>query len=97
VRLIARMAAPERLAIEVRDTGPGIRPEDAPLVAERFYRGRDAASIPGAGLGLGVAAALAERLGGALAVEPGAGGIARLELPVATAPEPAELTAAVPA
>jgi len=97
VRLIARMAAPERLAIEVRDTGPGIRPEDAPLVAERFYRGRDAASIPGAGLGLGVASALAERLGGALAVEPGAGGIARLELPVATAPEPAELTAAVPA
>src|SRR5262245_7401894 len=97
VRLIACTAGPERLAIEVRDTGPGIRPEDAPLVAERFYRGRDAASIPGAGLGLGVAAALAERLGGTLVVEPGAGGIARLELPAAATPDPVALTAAVSA
>lgn len=69
------------VVIEVRDTGGGIDPQDAGHATERFFRGRDSESIPGAGLGLGVAAALTERLGGVLVIEPGPGGHVRLELP----------------
>ena len=69
------------VVIEVRDTGGGIQPEDAPHATRRFFRGQLSESIPGAGLGLGVAAALTERLGGLLVIEPGPGGHVRLELP----------------
>lgn len=69
------------VVIEVRDTGGGFNPEDVGNATERFFRGQHSESIPGAGLGLGVAAALAERLGGSLAIEPGPGGHVRLELP----------------
>jgi signal transduction histidine kinase len=75
------------VVIEVSDTGQGFSREDVPHATERFFRGRHSESIPGAGLGLGVAAALAERLGGVLVIEPGPGGHARLELPAA-APVP---------
>jgi signal transduction histidine kinase len=78
-------AAEGVVLIEVADTGPGLSPEDAPHATERFFRGRHSESIPGAGLGLGVAAALATRLGGRLVVEPGPGGRIRLEIPVARA------------
>ena len=89
-----------RLAIV--DSGSGIAPDEAAHVLEPFVRGRSAAALPGAGLGLGVAAALAGRLGGRLTVEPGPGGRAVLDLPpspVAAAPpsepsaDPAELLA----
>ncbi len=80
VSLVARPGE-RAVVIEVRDTGGGIDPEDAAHATKRFFRGRDSESIPGAGLGLGVAAALTERLGGLLVVEPGPGGHVRLELP----------------
>lgn len=84
--------------ISVRDTGPGIAGEELHLVGERFGRGAGAAGFPGAGLGLGVASALAERLGGRLAVEGGPDGRARLTLPAATseiaAPAEPELVSA---
>ncbi len=80
VSLVARPGE-RAVVIEVRDTGGGIDPQDAVHATKRFFRGRDSESIPGAGLGLGVAAALTERLGGLLVVEPGPGGHVRLELP----------------
>ncbi len=73
------------VVIEVSDTGGGVAAQDVAHVQQRFFRGQDAESIPGAGLGLGVAAALAERLGGALIVAPGPGGRVRLELPASDA------------
>ena len=69
------------VVIEVRDSGRGIAADDAPHVTTRFYRGRDSEAIPGAGLGLGVASALAQRLGGRLVVGIGPGGAVRLKLP----------------
>jgi signal transduction histidine kinase len=73
--------------LAVSDTGPGIAGEELHLVAEPFARGAGAMGLPGSGLGLGVAAALAGRLGGRLTLEAGPGGRARLELPSATAPD----------
>lgn len=41
----------EHLALKVADTGVGIDPKELPLVAQRFYRGRQPSSS-GSGLGL---------------------------------------------
>lgn len=69
------------VALRVSDSGEGIAGEEVAHVTEPFVRGRSAAALPGAGLGLGVASALAARLGGRLVVTPGPGGQAALELP----------------
>lgn len=82
---LAVRATDRVVSIEVSDTGAGFSDEDVPHATQRFFRGRHSESIPGAGLGLGVASALAQRLGGALVVEPGPGGKVRLELQAVTA------------
>jgi signal transduction histidine kinase len=90
VSLVARPGE-RAVVIEVRDTGGGIHPADAEHATERFFRGQLSESIPGAGLGLGVAAALTDRLGGVLVIEPGPGGHVRLELPALPTMPAAEL------
>ncbi len=73
-----------RATVEVEDDGPGIPPEHAEHVFERFYRadaarGRDA----GAGLGLPIARAIAEAHGGRLElVRAAPGALFRVTLPV---------------
>ncbi len=71
-----------RTRFSVIDRGRGIAPEDLPHVGEPFYTTK----VPGAGMGLGVflARAFADRLGGhvALSSEPGLGTRAVLELPI---------------
>ena len=47
--------------IVVADDGPGIPPDLAPRVFDRFRRGAEAADTPGHGLGLSLARAIAER------------------------------------
>lgn len=86
ITLSGRSLPGGRVELTVADTGPGIRPEELAFVGERFGRGSAASGFPGAGLGLGVARALAERLGGRLVIEAGPGGRARLELPAALMP-----------
>ena len=59
----------------VSDTGPGIPPEEAPRVLERFFRGRTGrASGPGTGLGLAIVRETAARWGGETKVLPGGPG-----------------------
>ncbi len=58
--------------LEVSDDGPGIDPEDARHLFERFYRG-EATSAAGSGLGLAIARELAERMDGRLDLETGEG------------------------
>jgi two-component system OmpR family sensor kinase len=79
-------------AIEVRDHGPGIDPEHAARVFERFYRvdasrSRSAAGTGtggGAGLGMAIVAAIVEAHDGGVAIEktPGGGTTVRVTLPV---------------
>jgi signal transduction histidine kinase len=42
-------------AIEVRDTGPGIEPDELPHIFERFYRGTNTGDARASGSGLGLA------------------------------------------
>lgn len=69
--------------LRVRDHGPGIPPEDLPFATDRFYRGSNAASEPGAGLGLFIVRYLTEQMGGTLRLENADPGLAvTLEFPL---------------
>ena len=59
VTVSARRASPQRVVIEVADTGPGISAADLPHVFDRFYRGDPSRTQAGAGLGLSFARAVA--------------------------------------
>ena len=56
--------------LAVRDQGPGIEPDEADKVFERFYRGQDSGGKPGTGLGLAIVETLARRWGGDARIEP---------------------------
>ncbi len=66
--------------VSVRDHGPGVAPEDAPHVFDRFWRAPNARGMPGSGLGLSIVKDVAEKHGGAVTLEPAAGGGARFRL-----------------
>ncbi len=53
--------------LEVEDQGPGVRPEDAARIFDRFWRAPDAPS-EGTGLGLAIARWIVDRHGGTIAV-----------------------------
>lgn len=67
----------------VSDTGLGIAPEHQDRVFDRFWRANPARDDGGAGLGLAIARALAERHGGDITVtsKPGAGSVFTFTLP----------------
>ncbi|MDR1807421.1 MAG: HAMP domain-containing histidine kinase [Propionibacteriaceae bacterium] len=72
------------LTLTIADTGPGVPPAELPLVAQKFYRGQAAAGLPGAGLGLYLAAHFMTAMGGALEVADNHPGFAvTLTLPLA--------------
>jgi two-component system sensor histidine kinase MprB len=70
--------------VSVRDHGPGVAPEDAPRVFDRFWRAPNARSLPGSGLGLSIVKDVAESHGGSVTVEHANGGGARFRLRLAT-------------
>jgi two-component system OmpR family sensor kinase len=85
----AGVPAGRRALVEVADTGPGMAPEQAERVFERFYRGETSRSRAhgGAGLGLSIVAALVAAHGGTVTVHtaPGEGTAFRITLPLAPA------------
>jgi signal transduction histidine kinase len=73
--------------LTVADDGPGIPPESAQAVFERFYR-LGGAVASGSGLGLAIARELAELMGGRLALD-ARPGVTRFELVLVADTEPA--------
>ena len=55
-----------RLSITVEDEGMGIPSEDQPHLFERFFRGRNATTIQGTGLGLNIVKRYLDLLGGTI-------------------------------
>ena len=78
------------MEVTVADTGPGINPQDLPLVFERFYRvdPSRARTTGGAGLGLTIARQLVETHGGTIRVDSQSGEGARFSftLPLTGSP-----------
>jgi signal transduction histidine kinase len=77
----------------VRDSGPGIDPDERDAIFERLSRGRRAnASYEGTGLGLAIVRAIAEAHGGRveLTSEPGSGALFVVVVPVDS--QPTEVT-----
>ena len=70
VRIVVT-AGREEAVIAVSDCGPGVAPEEAAQLFERFYRGKasHSAGAPGVGLGLAISRALVERQGGRISVD----------------------------
>jgi two-component system OmpR family sensor kinase len=75
--------------LSVADAGPGMTPQQAARVFERFYRSDDARdrNSGGTGLGLAIAASLTAAHGGQLTVDtaPGQGATFHVRLPLETA------------
>ncbi len=75
----------DRAVLRVRNTGPGISPEDLPHIFERFHRGESARDhhVEGCGLGLAIALWIAQAHKGSLTVS--------------SNPEETEFTLSIPA
>jgi two-component system OmpR family sensor kinase len=75
--------------VEVADHGPGLTPEQADRVFERFYRADQARTrqAGGAGLGLAIVSALVTAHGGTVTVAPTPGGGATFRIVLPLAPE----------
>jgi signal transduction histidine kinase len=80
MRLITMRAPGGRVAIEVRDQGPGIEAEDLARIFDPFFTTRRT----GTGLGLAITRNIIEGLGGSIAVHsvPARGTQVRIELPI---------------
>lgn len=95
-------AAPGRVSLAIEDTGSGLSDDQIARLFQPFERlGHESSDIEGSGLGLVIARALTQAMQGELLLSsvPGAGTLARLDLPAADSPDtlPGALDAIPPA
>jgi Na+/proline symporter/nitrogen-specific signal transduction histidine kinase len=92
--VVTLTAGAQRLRVEVRDNGPGIRREEQAMIFDKFRQGGTALTDKpqGTGLGLPISRQIVERFGGRLWVdsEPGQGATFSFELPLAAQAEDAQ-------
>lgn len=92
IYFLARQKGPERLRIEVRDTGPGISPENQRLIFEDFVQiaSMTQSEALGTGLGLAITSRLVKQMGGEIGCQSnsGAGSTFWLEIPLVMAEQP---------
>ncbi|MGH3150598.1 MAG: sensor histidine kinase [Streptosporangiaceae bacterium] len=83
--------------LTVTDTGAGIPVDELPRIFDRFWRSPQAAQVSGSGIGLAVAAELAQAHGGRLSArsQPGQGTEMTLVLPLVPAASPALLETSI--
>jgi len=93
-------AGADSVLLTVADRGPGIAPEDAERIFDRFYRADSsrARASGGVGLGLSIAASIVEAHGGRIELDTGPGGGATFGviLPLAGVSAGREIGAALP-
>lgn len=87
---VSVVATSDTVEITVRDTGPGIAPNELERATDRFWRSPAQSNVEGSGLGLAIAARTVERAGGRLTLDlPTDGGLCvRAHLPRAAPAEP---------
>lgn len=61
----------EYLIVRIADSGPGVKPEELPVLKEKYKRGSNVSEQDGAGLGLYLTNLFVEKMGGKLALENG--------------------------
>ena len=92
IYFIARPRRSERLRIEVRDTGPGISPENQRLIFEDFVQiaSMTQSEALGTGLGLAITSRLVKQMGGEIGCQSnsGAGSTFWIEIPLVVADVP---------
>jgi signal transduction histidine kinase/CheY-like chemotaxis protein len=97
VVVVARSTA-THINLEVWDSGSGIAPADLPRIFDEFYRAHPSEREAGQGLGMGLAIVkrLLRLLGHTLEVQsiPGRGTMFRVGVPIGSAPDVADATAA---
>ncbi len=98
VVLAARARGADQVEIEVRDTGPGIDPEDIPKIFEQFRQldGRTTRKSGGTGLGLSIVKKLVELLGGSIEVQSQRGQGSRFLVRIPITPGSATMRPSVP-
>lgn len=74
---------PGYVSLRIKDQGQGINKEDLPHIFDKFFRGANAGSVPGTGIGLNIVRSYVDLLGGRIRVEsePGEGAMFTVEVP----------------
>ncbi|HEY5993770.1 MAG TPA: ATP-binding protein [Gallionellaceae bacterium] len=75
---------PQRMLIEVEDSGMGIKPEDQRLIFQPFVQFAHSGMQEGTGLGLAITHQFVQLMGGKISLQstPGKGSVFRVELPM---------------
>ena len=74
IQVRVQMRQNTQAVLSVIDQGPGIPPEEVPLIFQRFFRGQQNAQVPGTGLGLALAEQIVQLHKGEITVLPVAEG-----------------------